>query len=49
MTYQIVYRKNNELINLEWIVPTGWSDSAVRECFERRYSQAEIITIEALQ
>lgn len=45
MTFKILYRKNNEIITLEWVAPSGWSAAAIRECFERRYSQAEIISI----
>lgn len=44
MTYQIIYTKNNETITLEWISP-----AAIRECFEHRFPQAEIISIEAVQ
>tara|TARA_R110000868_G_scaffold42239_1_gene143323 strand:- start:240 stop:389 length:150 start_codon:yes stop_codon:yes gene_type:complete len=49
MTYQIIYTKNNETVTLEWISPTGWSQETIRECFERQYAQAEIISIEAVQ
>lgn len=47
MTFKILYRKknNNEIITLEWVVPTGWSTGAITECFERQYAQAEIISI----
>ena len=48
MAYAITYRKNNETINLEWIVPTGWGARAIREAFKQQYPQAEIIRIEAL-
>ena len=48
MAYAITYSKNNEQINIEWIVPTGWSESAISEAFERQYPQAEIISIEAV-
>ena len=49
MAYAITYRKNNEIVVIpEWIVPTGWSESAISEAFERQYPQAEIISIEAL-
>jgi hypothetical protein len=44
--YEITYRKNNEQINLEWIVPTGWSTAAIRESFERQFPQAELVSIE---
>ena len=45
MTYQITYTKANELHQLEWIVPQGWSEPAVRECFERRFPGSEILNI----
>mgnify|MGYP000848101320 CR=1 FL=1 len=48
MAYSITYRKNNETINLEWIVPTGWGASAIRTSFEQQYPGAEIIKLEAL-
>ena len=48
MPYSITYRKNNETINIEWIVPTGWTTAAIRQSFEQQYPQAEIIRIEAV-
>lgn len=48
MAYSITYLKNNEQINIEWIVPTGWSSDETRQCFELQHPQAEIISIEAL-
>ena len=48
MPFKVTYRKNNETINLEWIVPTGWGEIAIRESFERQYSGAEIISLEAI-
>jgi hypothetical protein len=48
MAYAITYSKNNEQINIEWIVPTGWTTEAIRQSFERQYPQAEIIKLEAL-
>ena len=48
MPYSITYRKNNETINLEWIVPAGWGMGAIRQAFYCQYSGAEIISIEAL-
>jgi hypothetical protein len=48
MAYSITYSKNNEQINIEWIVPTGWTTAAIRQSFERQYPQAEIIKLEAL-
>jgi hypothetical protein len=47
MTYSITYCKNNEQINIEWIVPTGWSTAEIRQSFERQYPEAEIIKLEA--
>jgi hypothetical protein len=44
--YDITYRKNNEQIILEWVVPTGWSTAAIRESFERQFPQAELVSIE---
>ena len=49
MAYSIIYRKNNEQISIEWIVPTGWGQAAIREAFHRQYPQAEIIKLEAVQ
>ena len=49
MAYSITYRKNNETISIEWIVPTGWSTAAIRQSFKQQYPQAEIIKLEALQ
>ena len=50
MTFNITYQtKNNEIVTLEWIVPTGWNQAAIRESFERQYAQAEIISLEAMQ
>jgi hypothetical protein len=46
--YDITYIQNNEQIILEWVVPTGWSTAAIRESFERQFSQAVIIRIEAM-
>lgn len=48
MAYAITYRKNNEQINIEWIVPTGWTTAAIRQSFQQQHPQAEIICIEAL-
>ena len=47
MPYSITYRKSNETISMEWIVPTGWGEIAIRESFKQQYPQAEIISIEA--
>ena len=48
MAYSITYRKKNETISIEWIVPTGWSTAAIYSCFKQQYPQAEIIKLEAL-
>jgi hypothetical protein len=48
MAYSITYRKNNEQINIEWIVPSGWTTAAIRQSFKQQYPQAEIIKLEAL-
>ena len=48
MAYAITYRKNNEQINIEWIVPSGWGTAKIRQSFEQQYPQAEIIKLEAL-
>lgn len=48
MAYAITYSKNNEQINIEWIVPTGWTTAAIRQSFAQQYPDAEIIRIEAL-
>ena len=48
MPYSITYRKNNETINLEWVVPTGWGMGAIREAFKQQYPQAKIISLEAI-
>ena len=45
MPYLIQYRKNDETHSIEWIVPTGWSEPAIREAFDRQYPQAEILAI----
>lgn len=47
MVYQITYQKNNETHYLEWIAPSGWSTAAVRECFEQRFPNAELVIIAA--
>jgi hypothetical protein len=49
MAFSITYRKNNETINIEWIVPTGWTTEAIRQSFEQQYPQAEIVSLEAVQ
>jgi hypothetical protein len=45
MAYEITYQKDNATIDLQWIVPTGWSETAIREAFERQYSGAEIVSV----
>lgn len=46
MPFLIHYRKHDETHRIEWIVPTGWSEPAIREAFCRQYPQAEILAIE---
>lgn len=48
MTFAIHYRnRNNEISCVEWVVPTGWSNHAIRQAFAAQYpSCAEVITIE---
>lgn len=48
MAFSITYRKNNETISIEWIVPTGWTTAEIRQSFEQQYPQAEIIKLEAV-
>ena len=45
MPYLITYIKRNEQHTLEWIAPTGWSTTAVRESFERQFPQARVLNI----
>ena len=45
MAYEITYLKNNAHHRLEWIAPTGWSTTTIRESFERQFPQAQLITI----
>jgi hypothetical protein len=45
MAYYITYTKDNERHDLEWIAGNGWTIPAIRQCFERRFSGAEIISI----
>jgi hypothetical protein len=45
MAYYITYQKDNETHDLEWIAGNGWTIPAIRQCFERRFSGAEIISI----
>jgi hypothetical protein len=47
MVYSITYRKNNETVVIpEWIVPTGWGETAIIESFNKQYPQAQLISIE---
>ena len=48
MPYLITYRKNNETIQLEWIVPSNFGQAAIRQAFYCQYSGARIISIEAI-
>ena len=47
MTWQITYRKNNELIDMQWVSPAGWGPAAIRKCFAQQFPSAEIISLEA--
>jgi hypothetical protein len=51
VTYEIIYRntQTNEQHSIEWIAPTGWSQDAIRECFEQQYPTAEVLFIKAKQ
>jgi hypothetical protein len=46
MAYLITYLKHNEHHRLEWIVPTGWSTTAVRRAFYEQFPQAEILSLQ---
>jgi hypothetical protein len=46
MDYSITYRsKDNETIKLEWVVPTGWGETAIIESFDKQFPQAQLISI----
>jgi hypothetical protein len=45
MAYFITYIKDNERHDLEWIAGNGWTKDSIRDCFERRYPQAQIISL----
>ena len=48
MVYLITYCKNNEVIAIEWVAPSNFSQAAIRQAFYCQYSGAEIISIEAI-
>ena len=48
MLYLITYRKNHDAIQLEWIVPSNFSQAAIRQAFYCQYSGAEIISVAAI-
>jgi hypothetical protein len=45
VAYYITYIKDNEHHDLEWIAGNGWTIPAIRQCLERRFPRAQIITI----
>lgn len=49
MPYQITYTKSDELHQLEWICPQGWSERAIKECFLQRFPGSKILRFEARQ
>lgn len=46
--HSITYSKNNEIVTIEWITPTGWDAETIIQSFHRQYPQADLIRIEAL-
>jgi hypothetical protein len=48
MPYKITYRKDNATHQLEWIAPENWTTTAIRRAFYEQFSQAEIISLEAV-
>jgi hypothetical protein len=50
MAYEITYSdKNDEIQILEWIAPSSWSPESIRRAFYAQFSQAQIISLEAMQ
>ena len=49
MAYEIIYRdtQTNEHHIIELIAQKGWSQDAIRECFEQHYSTTEVLFIKA--
>ena len=50
MPYLITYHdRNHELQNIEWVVPTGWSEAAIQQSFAEQYPNATLIAIKQLE
>jgi hypothetical protein len=47
MAFYITYQKDEQQHELEWVAGNGWTIDSIRECFNVRFPQAEIINIEA--
>jgi hypothetical protein len=46
MIYDILYTSNNEQRTMEWVVPEGWSPTAIAQAFEQQYPSAEVLNLE---
>lgn len=47
MTCLITYRNSrHEIHNLDWAIPSGWSEAAIRAAFERQYPGSELLSIQ---
>jgi len=44
-THKIVYQNRYGLHTLEWTVPKGWGEDAIRDAFHVQYTGAQIISI----
>jgi hypothetical protein len=44
-THVITYQNRHGIHNLEWTVPKGWGEQAIRDAFHMQYTGAEIISI----
>lgn len=47
LTYRITYSRNNEIHTIDWIAPSGWSETAVVDCFHQQYPGTTVLTISA--
>lgn len=45
MIYTILYRQSNEIITLEWVASRHWSLDYITNAFQRRYPNAELLSI----
>lgn len=46
MSCLITYRDHsNNLRDMEWIVPVGWSDAAIQRSFAEQYPNATFVSI----